>query len=349
MLARKAVARAMTSLLFLTVLSAAPFALTHAAAAPSSPVACNTSKGVCWKPPTTSLPWQYQLQSTTKAGCLYPNTNYINTGITTTAWNGATNVAPKVFDIDIYQDPGCSGGVANIPNTNAVSAIHANGAHAIGYINAGSIENFRADYGQYVSFNNSAGCNGCLIGATYFGYRNEHWLSLSDDGSVTGINPNTGVRETPAQFIRDELTLRMASARASRFDAIEFDNVESYTNKNGFNTTAAQQLAFNESIANLAHANGFTVGLKNDLGQAGDLQPYFDFAMNEQCFQYSECGTPAPGLQAWPSTYGKAVFNVEYKTKLSTFCPLANSPAYDFNSISKDAALYDTPWTPCRN
>ena len=343
MRAPRAVARATTFCLLLTVFSALPFALTPTSAAP---IACNTTKGACWKPGTTSLPWQYQLQSTTKAGCLYPTTNYINTGIKTTAWNGATNVAPKVFDIDIYQDPGCSGAVANIKNTNAVAAIHANGAHAMGYINAGSIENFRTDYPQYISFNTS--CGGCLIGATYFGYRNEHWLSISDDGSVTGINPNTGVRETPAQFIRDELTLRMADAKAAGFDAIEFDNVESYTNKSGFNTTAAQQLAFNESIANLAHSLGFTVALKNDLGQATDLQPYFDFAVSEQCFQYSECGTPAPGLQAWPSTYGKAVFNVEYSGKLSTFCPLANSSSYNFNSILKNANLYDTPWTPCR-
>ena len=92
------------------------------------------------------------------------------------------------------------------------------------------------------------------IGNTYFGYRNENWLNISDDGSVTGINPNTGVRETPAQFIRDELSNRMAAARTAGFDSIEFDNVELYDNKTGFATTAAQNLAFNESIANLAHS-----------------------------------------------------------------------------------------------
>jgi hypothetical protein len=345
MRAPRAVTRAMTSLLLVTMFSVVPFAQTHAAAA-AAPVACDGTKGPCWHPGTTSLPWQYQLQGTTPAGCLYPNTNYINTGITATAWNGMTNVAPKAFDIDIYQDPGCSGGVANIPVTNAVANIHARGARAIGYIDAGSWESYRADANQYVSFDNS--CSGCLLGNTYFGYRNERWLSLSDDGSVTGINPNTGIRETPAQFIRDELTARMASAKIAGFDAIEFDNVESYNNKNGFNTTAAQQLAFNQSLANLAHANGFTVALKNDLGQASALQPYFDFAISEQCFQYSECNYPAPGLQAWPTTYGKAVFNVEYKGKLSNFCPLANSSSYNFNSALKNANLYDTPWTPCR-
>jgi hypothetical protein len=111
----------MTSLLVVAMFSVVPFAVDHAAAAAAAPVACNTSQGPCWHPPTTSVPWQYQLQGTTPAGCLYPNTNYVNTGIKATAWNGATNVAPKAFDIDIYQDPGCSGGVANIRVTNAVA------------------------------------------------------------------------------------------------------------------------------------------------------------------------------------------------------------------------------------
>ena len=85
MRAPKAVGRVATSLLLLTMFSAVPFSVTHASAATPSPVACDKTKGVCWMPGTGSLPWQYQLQSTTKAGCLYPSTNYLNTGITTTA------------------------------------------------------------------------------------------------------------------------------------------------------------------------------------------------------------------------------------------------------------------------
>ena len=63
------------------------------------------------------------------------------------------------------------------------------------------------------------------------------------------------------------------------------------------------------------------MALKNDMEQAGDLSPYFDYAINEQCFQYRECDYPPPGLPDWVSS-GKAVFNVEYK-KLN--CPQANT------------------------
>ncbi len=63
-------------------------------------------------------------------------------------------------------------------------------------------------------------------------------------------------------------------------------------------------------------------------------------------WQYRECNFPAPGLQAWPSTYGKAIFNVEYKLAASKFCPQANSSSYNFNSILKDVNLYDVPTPP---
>src|SRR5260370_8686194 len=98
----------------------------------------------------------------------------------------------------------------------------------------------------------------------------------------------------------DELAARLAKSRSAGADAIEFDNVDAYQNNTGLTISAPTQEQFDAAIANLAHANGFAVGLKNDLGQASDLQPYFDFAVNEQCWQSRECNFPAPGLQAIP-------------------------------------------------
>jgi len=49
------------------------------------------------------------------------------------------------------------------------------------------------------------------------------------------------------------------------------------------------------------------VGLKNDLGQVAQLEPWFDWALNEECLQYDECQDLSPSLVA-----GKAVFHVEY-------------------------------------
>ncbi len=248
-----------------------PRSLAAAAALPA-PVQCNTSAGSCWRPPVVSR-WQYQLQgSVNSAGkCIYPATGFINTAITGPSFATGQQVAPSVFDIDIYQDRD----------------------KVIGYLDAGTAETWRPDYPQYQSFNSS--CGGCLFGKPVGGFRNEFWLNINTN--VSGTNPNTGQTETAQQFILDELAARLAKARSAGADAIEFDNVDAYQNKTGLTISAVTQEQFDAAIANLAHTAGFAVGLKNDLGQAGDLQPYFDFAINEQCWQYQECNFPAPGLQ----------------------------------------------------
>jgi hypothetical protein len=75
---------------------------------------------------------------------------------------------------------------------------------------------------------------------------------------------------------------RVVGARPTA-DAVEFDNVDAYANDTGLPISESAQLLFNTTLANLAHARGLTVALKNDLGQVGELVGYFDMAVNEQC------------------------------------------------------------------
>src|SRR5436309_2372413 len=146
--------------------------------------------------------------------------------------------------------------------------------------------------------------------------------------STGGINVN--ISATP--FTRG------ASVKPSALD-IDFQTDRACT---GLTITGDTQLLFNTALANLAHSKGFTVALKNDVEQVPDLAPYFDYAINEQCEQYSECGN----YTTYFVNAGKAVFQVEYKLKTSTFCPPAN--AANRNAILKTFDLFDLPWTPCR-
>ena len=72
--------------------------------------------------------------------------------------------------------------------------------------------------------------------------------------------------------------------------------------------------------------------MKNDLLQVNDLVPYFDFSINEQCFELRECELLLPFIEA-----GKPVFNVEYSIETRDFCAQANS--MNFNSIKKRLQL----------
>jgi hypothetical protein len=116
------------------------------------------------------------------------------------------------------------------------------------------------------------------------------------------------------------------------YDAVEFDNVDGYQNHTGFPLTGADQLAYDIFLANLAHKHEMSAVLKNDLNQIAKLLPYFDIALNEQCFQYSECGK----LRAFVNA-GKPVFGVEYRLDTTQFCPQAND--MNFNFLKKKLSL----------
>jgi hypothetical protein len=313
-----------------------------AAALMPAPVPCNLSVGRCWKPAVKAR-WQYQLQGSPgpHGGCRYRDTGFINIGVTGTSFATGRTVAPTVFDIDILQDGKCySPQDYSVLNYAAVHALHVRGAKVVGYIDAGTAETWRPDFPEMQAFDQS--CDGCLFGNPLSHFPDEYWLNINTD--VTGINPNTGESETARQFLLDEMLARVKEARLIGVDAIEFDDVDAYQSRTGFSISARAQMQYNATLANLAHRMGLSAGLKNDLDQADALQPYFDFAVNEQCWQYAECGA----LEPWPSLYGKAVFNVEYGLKPRGFCPDADSPKFDFNSIRKTDDLFDLPYRPCR-
>src|ERR1044072_6554908 len=135
---------------------------------------------------------------------------------------------------------------------------------------------------------------------------------------------------------------RVQKCRQAGFDGVEWDNVDGYSNRTGFPLAAADQVNYHASLANLAHQTGLTVALQNNVDQLADLAPYFDYAVNEQCQQYNECG----GYTTYFQSAGKTVFQVEYKLSQSKFCAQAN--AANRNAITKTYDLFDTPWTPCR-
>jgi len=123
-------------------------------------------------------------------------------------------------------------------------------------------------------------------------------------------------------------------------DAVEMDDVDSYQNNPGFPLTAADQLDFNKFLATTAHSYDLGIALKNDVDQVSSLAQYFDFAINEQCFQYDECDAYSSGFIA----QGKAVLGVEYNLATSKFCTDAN--ADQFSWLKKDLDL-GAPQTAC--
>jgi hypothetical protein len=100
---------------------------------------------------------------------------------------------------------------------------------------------------------------------------------------------------------------RLDLAVAKGCDGVEPDNVDGFDNATGFPLTANDQLSYNRFLADEAHKRDLAVGLKNDLAQIRQLVGNFDFAVNEQCFEFSECAELSPFIAA-----NKPVFHAEY-------------------------------------
>lgn len=198
----------------------------------------------------------------------------------TNAQVDALPAAVKMVDIDGFDSSAAT-----------VARIKARGMEAVCYFSAGSSENWRPDFNRFPA----------SVKGRSNGWSGEKWLDIRNLSVLGPI-----------------MSDRMKMCASKGFTAVEPDNVDGYTNRTGFPLTAAHQLEYNKYLANLAHGLGLQIYLKNDVDQVVALQPYFDGAINEQCFQYNECNVYKAFSQA-----GKFVGVVEYKGLKSSFCPTA--------------------------
>ncbi len=205
----------------------------------------------------------------------------------------------QMYDIDAFDAP-----------RSLVRTMHARGMHVVCYISAGTWEKWRPDAKRFPAV---------VKGNPDGGWPGERWLDIRR-----------------LDILRPLMRERIQRCARKGFDGVEFDNVDAYTNDGtGFDLTSADQLRYNVFLADAAHHRGLAAFLKNDLDQIPTLLPYFDAALNEQCFQYAECGKLNRFVEA-----GKPVFGVEYSLPVSSFCPRAN--ARNFNFLKKHLAL--GPW-----
>lgn len=206
-----------------------------------------------------------------------------------------TSVDVAMYDIDGFDS-----------SRKLIRRLHRDGRAAVCYMSAGSWEKWRSDASDFPD---------SVIGRKLSGWPGERWLDIR---SIDLLGPI--------------MQKRLDMCARKGFDAVEFDNVDAFEARTGFPLTARDQLRYNSWLANQAHSRGLAVALKNDLGQVKRLLPYFDFALNEECFDYRECRRLKPFVAA-----GKAVFGVEYDMDTTEFCPKAN--ALNLNFLKKRLAL----------
>lgn len=210
-------------------------------------------------------------------------------------------------NVPVYDIEGMEG------DASVVASLHAAGRKVICYIEVGGWENYRSDASTFPAV---------VLGKTVGGWPDEKWLDIRRIDLLGPI-----------------MAKRFDQCKAKGFDAIEPDLLDGYSNDTGFPLTAADQLRYNRYIADLAHARGLSIALKNDPEQVSDLVGDFDFAVVEECARYNECNAYAPFIAA-----GKAVLHVEYALNNAQFCPTTS--ALGFSSMKKNLNL-DAYRVPC--
>jgi hypothetical protein len=207
-----------------------------------------------------------------------------------------------------------------------VATIHGAGAIAVCYVDVGTLEQGRPDYSDFPA---------SVVGPGVQGWPGENWLL------VTAANQSTILPLMKARFD--------SWCQAKGFDAIEPDNLDAFTNISGL--TEADNLTYDLAIASLAHALPLSIGLKNllpdvDASYIPQILSSFDWALVEQCGQYTECDVYSQSGSFLP--LGKAVWDVEYDVAPSCTSMDAahmNAQRRDLNLVAPGSSGYT--YSPC--
>ena len=191
-------------------------------------------------------------------------------------------VDTQIYDVDVWEN-----------EASVVASLHAQGRHVVCYLDAGTLEDWRPDAKEFPA---------SVQGMEDPGWTGEKWLNISTPEARSIVE---GLMEK-----------RMKLCRQKGFDAVDADNVDAWQyseeGETGFGPpgtiTAEDQLIYDKWLASEAHSLGLAIALKSDTNQIAELQPYFDFSVDEECIEYSpDCELLEPFIKA-----GKPVFEDEY-------------------------------------
>jgi hypothetical protein len=197
--------------------------------------------------------------------------------------DGATKNHPvKVFFVDLFDT-----------SASKISSLKSSGKIVVCYYSAGTYENWRPDVSSLPA---------SVKGRNMDGWAGEKWLNVKSSA------------------VLDLAKSRNARAKSKGCDGVDPDNVDAYGNNTGFSISQADSRAFLQRISADARSSGLQVGLKNSAEIASALQPYFDFAVVEECHKWNECSRYNSFSQA-----GKAVFQIEYGGRSSSMCSRAKA------------------------
>lgn len=167
-----------------------------------------------------------------------------------------------------------------------VSKLHAQGKKVIAYLSVGTIEDDRPDVSLLPAE---------VVGKKYPEWPHEKWLDIRQ-----------------LEKLKPWLNSRYNMIIAKGFDAIEPDNLDSYSNESGFKITEDDTRKYCDLLISLAHKNGLGIGQKNVPEISAEYSKKFDWVLTEDAFDQGWQNQ----LQPYTLLH-KPVFAVEYTDETS--------------------------------
>ena len=152
-------------------------------------------------------------------------------------------------------------------------------------------------------------------------------------------------RDWPGEYLLDTSTAAKRSTIAGvlatlidryaskGFQAVEFDNLDSYT-RSGRLLTADNNIALAKLLVDRAHSKGLLAGQKNavELSQRLRTEAGFDFAVAEECLEWGECS-------GYTKVYGTKTLDVEYSDGSMSLSQVCSSSQRMPSTVYRDRDL----------
>lgn len=138
--------------------------------------------------------------------------------------------------------------------------------------------------------------------------------------------------------ILKRLAITISNCARAGFDAVEFDNLDSFTRSKGA-LKQSDAVAFAALLVRVAHEQGLAAGQKNtpQLSDRERERIGFDFAVSEECHRYDECSE-------YTRYYGDKVINIEYTDNLrGRFADVCAIPTTPRDTVLRDRKLLPAP------
>lgn len=188
-----------------------------------------------------------------------------------------TSVDAELFVVDLFD-----------VSAQQVAELHAKGRVVIAYVSVGSLEGYRDDTASFPA---------AAIGMPLADYPKESWIDIRNTAARTAMQ---------ARFDR---------ARSKGFDGVYASTLGAYSQTTGFPLTRADQLAYDEFLANALHTRKLSAGLSGDFELGAALASSFDWALALGCIAQKDCDK----LATFKSQH-KPMFDLETEGERDTVC-----------------------------